>query len=168
MPLRFTGAGTLSVRTSALNLWQSTGWPVSGGTDDLPDHIWNKSDGETLVMTAAYDTTIKNLTSNLTGDDPVVSALDTQNFNLEKNQLVALGSMTLDIDTPDSQSLALSGHTSSGAALTAAYTLNDGKDGTTDGTVSYTHLYQGMAMKSACMRGNVVPFMQETWYLTGK
>ena len=133
VPLRFTGAGTLSIRTSALNLWQSTGWPVSGGTDDLPDHIWNKSDGETLVMTAAYDTTIKSLTSNLTGDDPVVSALDTQNFNLEKNQLVALGSMTLDIDTPDSQSLAISGHTSYGAALTAAYTLNDGTDGTTDG-----------------------------------
>lgn len=41
--------------------------------------------------------------------------------------------MTLDIDTPDSQSLAISGHTSYGAALTAAYTLNDGTDGTTDG-----------------------------------
>ncbi len=74
-----------------------------------PTIYGTKSDGETLVMTAAYDTTIKNLTSNLTGDDPVVSALDTQNFNLEKNQLVVLGSMTLDIDTPDSGSFALSG-----------------------------------------------------------
>ncbi|MGD9559644.1 MAG: hypothetical protein AB7V55_03450 [Oscillospiraceae bacterium] len=142
VPLRFTGEGTLSITTSALNLWQSTGWPLAGGTDPLPTHIWNKTGTGLLTLTATYNTeTNQSLFSNLTADDPVISTLDAKNFNLEGSQLVVFGSMTLGFDIPTSQSPALTGSTSPGAALLAAYTLSNDMGGTIGGTADAAGAY---------------------------
>ncbi|MDL2214334.1 hypothetical protein LJB76_02085 [Clostridia bacterium OttesenSCG-928-O13] len=152
VPLRFTGAGTLSITTQALNVWQSTGWPLAGGTEPLPTHIWNKAGAGLLTLTATYSTAAnQSLVSNLTADDPVVSTLNAKNFDLEKSQLVVFGAMTLGIDIPTSQSPALTGGTSSGAALLAAYTLSDDKGGKIGGTANaagrYTLPVEGGALK---------------------
>lgn len=129
-PLRFTGAGTLSITTSALNVWQSASWPLISGPGELPSHIWNKAGDELLTLRGTYyNARNLSLTHNLLADDPVVSALDADSFDLGKTQLLAFGALTLDIDIPTNQTPALAGSTAPGAELQAAYTLTDSQDG---------------------------------------
>lgn len=139
VPLRFTGAGTLSITTSALNVWQSTGWPLGEGLDTLPSHVWNKAGGELLTLTGRYNEAANSsLAHNLTSDDPVDTALNATNFNLEKNQLVVFGAMDLSIDSPLSTSPVLAGSTVPGAAVQTAYTLADGRGGKIGGQAGDT------------------------------
>lgn len=137
VPLRFTGSGELSIVTSALNVWKKTDWPGADTLDTLPTHVWNKTGTELLTLTGVYNEAAnQSLTSNLTPDDPVVTALDKANFNLEGSQLIALGSMTLGIDTPLSTSSALTGSTQPGAQVAADYIQADGQGGKAGGTAS--------------------------------
>ena len=118
VPLRFTGNGSLSVTSSALNLWAASSWAPHDGVDAHPSHIWNKAGGEELTLYAAFNTsTLRSISHNLTQDDPIVSPLDAASFNLEKHQLLAFGHMELALDTVYVQHGVASGTTEPGAAV---------------------------------------------------
>ncbi len=142
VPLRGTGNGTLSISTSAINLWQASLWNAHDGVDMAPSHIWNKANNETLALTAALSSVgTSSVSHNLSADDPIVSALDAQNFNLEKNQLLAFGRMGLRID-PMTQNNAITGETEPGAELNVSFASSDGQSQnvrtTADGTGRYS------------------------------
>lgn len=134
VPLRFTGAGTLNITTSALNLWTTAVWPLPAGMETLPTRIWNKSGEGLLTVTGKYNEAAnQSLSHNLTADDPVTTSLTAQSFNLEKSQLFAIGELSLLLRTPDGGA-ALSGTAPPGAQLSGQFTLADGQEGTVYGT----------------------------------
>lgn len=135
VPLRFTGQGTLSLRTSALNLWQNTGWPPAGGVETQPSHIWNKAGEEILELTVNYSTsTNQGMQHNLAGTDPVSTPLNATNFNLENSQLFALGQTSLEVTPPDARDTTITGSAPTGAEVQATYQLAGGSTGNTGGT----------------------------------
>lgn len=157
VPLRFTGAGTLSITTCALNVWQSAPWPLPGGMDAQPSQVWNKAGGQLLTLEGSYNETAnRGLAHNLTDDDPVLTALDANSFNLEKNQLLALGAAALDIDSPAATAPALTGASTPGAELLAAYILADGRGGKIGGSADATGRYRLPVSGGALQAGSLV------------
>ncbi len=142
VPLRFTGNGTLEITTQTLNVWEKTAWPAEEGSVNPATHIWNRAGAERLVVTGTYQETVNRLLEhNLTGEDPVISELNAQNFNLEKNQLVAFGDASLDIDLlyPDRP---ISGTTVADAFINAEYVSGDNRNVTADATADSEGRYQ--------------------------
>ena len=138
VPMRFTGAGSLSITTSALNVWNSASWPVTGGMDTLPSHIWNKADNGLLTVSGSYtEAANNNLSHNLTAGDPIQTALNASNFNLNANQLLAFGSHSLTIDPLSDKSTVITGGTVSGATLLASH-QNGNLTGVADFAGSYS------------------------------
>ncbi|MDL2327847.1 hypothetical protein LJC64_04275 [Ruminococcaceae bacterium OttesenSCG-928-A11] len=171
VPLRFTGAGTLSMATTALNVWQTTPWPLAEGMDTLPAHLWNKAGGAPMTVEGTYyDMANRGLTHNLTADDPVDSALDATGFNLEKSQLLAFGTGLLEVDAPAATATALTGKSTPDAGLLAAYTLADGQAGTAGGTAGAAGQYSLPVSGGALEAGSTVDVVarQDGLFLRGR
>lgn len=142
VPLRFTGAGTLSITTSTLNVWNNTAWPIPASVESRPDHIWNKADNQRLSLEAVYNgITNRSIDHNLSDEDPLAAPLIAANFNLEKNQLIAFGDISLSIDSLTQQSSEISGTAISGAELEAEYPLEGGSIAMAQGTAAADGTY---------------------------
>lgn len=134
VPIRFTGAGELSIATSAINVWSRVSWPLPEGLSEQPSHVWNRAGEDLLNLTASYSETVNlSLAHNLTNADPVISSLTAQTFSLEKNRLVAFGGETLTIDASAGDAAA-TGSASPDAVLQADIARADGRSETATGT----------------------------------
>lgn len=163
VPLRFLGAGTLSINTTALNIWGNTAWPLASGLDIQPTHIWNKALDEALTLTGSYNTEANNnLTHNLTADDPVTTQLTAKNFDLEHSQLLAFGSGILDIDFLTNTASALTGGADPDASLRADYILADGRGGQIDGAADAAGAYSLPVSGGDLMVGSGVNILLRT------
>ena len=157
VPLRFTGAGTLEVTTSAINAWKAVAWPLTETIDQLPDHIWNKAGDEVLTLTGTYTEAVNNrLEHNLAVTDPVVSLLNAANFNLEKNQLIAFGSIGLTIDGVQTGTPAFTGVTEPEADLRADYYADDHTVQTVTGTADAAGTYELPVTKGPLLKDSTV------------
>jgi hypothetical protein len=124
-----------------LNVWQKTQWPASENLTPAPSHIWNKSGSQPLELTGIYSgETNRGITHNLAGD-PVISELDARNFNLEGNQLVAFGSIFLDVDPLFHNDTSLTGRSEANAHLGAEVTVFGGAIQRADGTAGADGAY---------------------------
>lgn len=127
VPLRFTGAGTLSVTTSALNLWRDTTWPLPQGLAMPPTYVWNKAEAGLLTFTGAYnEATLRTLTHNLEPDDPVTDPLTASTFQLERAKLLAFGETVLSLDPPSAGALSVQGWAGGDAYISVSYPGADG------------------------------------------
>lgn len=157
VPLRFAGAGALSITTSALNVWSSASWPLAEGVEPAPSQIWNKGDGTALTLTGTYqEAANRTLTHNLTVDDPATSQLTADSFNLEKNQLLAFGALSLDIDPTTTSTTALTGGTAASAQLSADYILADDRGGNVVGAAGGDGRYVLDGLGGTLAAGSVV------------
>lgn len=157
VPLRFTGPGTLEITTSAINVWKEIGWPPEAAADRLPDHIWNKTGTGQLSVSGSYNETLNTrLDHNITSADPVSTVLNAVNFNLEKSQLIAFGSLELTIDEVRQAGELISGETAAEAGIFAEYHTADHGMSTVSGTADQAGIYRLPVTAGAMLKDSTV------------
>lgn len=98
--LQFTGAGTLTANTEAINVWTSLPNGVVDSIYDKPAQIWNQQDGSTFTTNAIFNTrAISSVTSSWNGVNTQWNGeLNKNNFSLGYSKNVIFGEFYLEPD----------------------------------------------------------------------